>query len=144
MQAAIGLAQVERIDRLVEKKRWIGRTYTEMLKDIKVINLPIEKPWAKNVYWMYGVVLDERTGYDAKEFEAKLKEKNIETRPFFLGMHEQPVFHGMNLFNNERYPIAERIAIQGLYLPSGLTLTENQIEYVSNSVKEILYNNPKT
>ncbi len=138
MQAAIGLAQLERIDELIEKKRWIGHAYTERLKDIKGLTLPVEEPWAKNVYWMYGIVLDESTGFNAAEFANKLKEKGIDTRPFFLGMHEQPGFHKMGLFKNEHYPVAERIARQGLYLPSGLTLTENQIDEVVKAVREVI------
>ena len=138
LQAAIGLAQLERIDDLVEKKRWIGRTYNEKLKDIPGLFLPIEKSWAKNVYWMYGVVLDESTGMDAVEFAKRLREHGIDTRPFFLGMHEQPIFHNMGLFKDEHYAVAERIAKQGLYLPSGLTLTEKEIDIVVNAVREVI------
>jgi perosamine synthetase len=61
------------------------------------------------------------------------------TRPFFLGMHEHPVFHEMGLFKGEQYPVAERIARQGLYLPSGLTLTEEQMDIVSTAVKEVVH-----
>ncbi len=87
---------------------------------------------------MYGMVLDKSTGMDAMEFADKLKAKGVETRPFFLGMHEQPVFHRMGLFRNEKHPVAERIARQGLYLPSGLTLTETQISEVSEAVRKVL------
>ena len=138
LQAAIGLAQVERIEELVEKKRWIGKLYTEKLKDFKELQLPIERSWAKNVYWMYGIVLDEKTGMDAAEFAEALREKGVDTRPFFFGMHEQPIFHKRGLFKGEHYPVAERIARQGLYLPSGLTLTEEQIENVVKAVKEVV------
>ncbi|MBA3065272.1 DegT/DnrJ/EryC1/StrS family aminotransferase [bacterium] len=138
VQAAIGLAQVERIDELVEKKIWIGSMYNENLKDVKGLQLPIEKDWAKNVYWMYGIVLDEETGYNAVTFAKALKEKGVDTRPFFLGMHEQPVFHNMGLFNDEHYPVSENIAKQGLYLPSGLTLTEEDVNIVVSCIKEVL------
>jgi perosamine synthetase len=138
LQAAIGLAQLERIEELIEKKRWIGKMYTERLKDLEGVQLPIEEPWAKNVYWMYGIVLDENIGMDAKEFARRLYEQGIETRPFFLGMHEQPVFQKMGLFKGEHYPVAERIARQGLYLPSGLTLTEEQIEKVVEAVRKLI------
>jgi perosamine synthetase len=67
-----------------------------------------------------------------------LRDKGIDTRPFFLGMHEQPVFQQMGLFGNERYPVAERLARRGLYLPSGLTLTESQIDEVAEAVRDIL------
>ncbi|MDP3028830.1 MAG: DegT/DnrJ/EryC1/StrS family aminotransferase [Deltaproteobacteria bacterium] len=150
LQAAIGLAQIERIDEIVARKRWMGQAYTECLKDTSGLQIPVEEPWAKQVYWMYGIVLDENTGLDAVQFAQKLKEKGVETRPFFLGMHEQPIFQtpplpspggrdtGRGMFTAESYPVAERIARQGLYLPSGLTLTENQMDYVSNSVSEVI------
>jgi perosamine synthetase len=138
LQAAIGLAQIERISETITKKRWIGETYTQRLMHIPGIQLPVEEPWAHQVYWMYGLVLDESTGIDAVEFAHRLLAEGIETRPFFLGMHEQPVFTGMGLFNEEKYPVAERIARQGLYLPSGLTLTEAQIDEVCWAVEKIL------
>ena len=138
IQAAIGVAQIERIEELIEKKRWIGKMYNAKLKDVKGLQLPIEKSWAKNVYWMYGIVLDEKTGYDAVTFAKALKEKAVDTRPFFLGMHEQPVFHRVGLFNDEHYPVAENIAKQGLYLPSGLTLVEERIEIICDNIKRIL------
>jgi perosamine synthetase len=138
LQAALGLAQIERVSGIVEKKRWIGKVYTERLRDIPGAQLPVEEPWARSIYWMYGLVLDEATGMDASEFAGRLKSKGIETRPFFLGMHEQPVFHKMGLFRNDKHPVAERIARLGLYLPSGLTLTETQIDQVCESVKAIL------
>lgn len=138
MQAAIGLAQVEQIDSLLAKKRQIGRFYAEKLKGVTGITLQAVEPWANPVYWMYGIVLDEKIGIDAAEFAKRLREKGIDTRPFFLGMHEQPVFHEMGLFNMEHYPVAERIARQGLYLPSGSALTEDELYQVANAVKEIL------
>ncbi|OQC54073.1 MAG: putative pyridoxal phosphate-dependent aminotransferase EpsN [Deltaproteobacteria bacterium ADurb.Bin022] len=136
LQAAIGLGQLERIDEIVARKRWMGQAYTERLKEIKSIQLPVEESWAKSVYWMYGIVLDESTGMDAVQFSRKLKEKGVETRPFFLGMHQQPVFQKMGLFHSEKYPETERIARQGLYLPSGLTLSETNINLICNLVKE--------
>lgn len=138
LQAAVGVAQMERIEEFINIKRRNGTIYNRLLKDIDWLQIPIEKEWAKNVYWMYGIVLDETTGFDAKSFASSLKEKGIGTRPFFLGMHEQPVFLKMGLFKDEHYPVAERLSRQGLYLPSGLTLTELDIEKVVKAVKEIV------
>lgn len=87
---------------------------------------------------MYGVVLDEASGMDAAEFARKLQSLGVETRPFFLGMHEQPVFLERGLFQGEHYPVAERIARQGLYLPSGLALTEAQLEQVCEALRKVL------
>lgn len=138
LQAAIGLAQLERIETHRQQKRWMGVAYTARLQNVPGLQLPVEASWAKNVYWMYGVVLDEQTGLDAIAFARRLRERGVETRPFFLGMHEQPVFRQMGLFQNERYPVAERLARQGLYLPSGMTLTETQIDQVCTAVREVL------
>lgn len=87
---------------------------------------------------MYGLVLNESTGMDAHELARCLKAKGIKTRPFFLGMHEQPVFLERGLFQGECYPVAERIARQGLYLPSGLALTQEQLEQVCDGIHEVL------
>ncbi len=138
MQAAIGLAQIERIDQIVARKRWIGREYTRRLKDIQCLQLPVEEPWAHNVYWMYGIVISEETGMDAARLARELLDQGVETRPFFLGIHEQPALRNMDLFSGEAYPVAERLARQGLYLPSGLGLTEEQIDQVCNALHDVV------
>ena len=138
LQAAVGLSQVEQIEEHIRRKRWIGQSYTERLSDLPQISLPVEEPWAKNVYWMYGLVLADDVKYDATEFAQRLKAEGVDTRPFFIGMHEQPVFQRRGMFAGERYPVAERIARRGLYLPSGLTLTEAQLETVCRAVRKVL------
>jgi perosamine synthetase len=138
LQAAIGLSQVERIDVHVAKKRWMGKAYTERLHDLPQISLPVEETWAKNVYWMYGVVLAEDVKFDAERFAQLLREKEVDTRPFFIGMHEQPVFQKRGMFKTEKHPVAEKIARRGLYLPSGLTLTESQMDKVCDAVRSVL------
>lgn len=136
LQAAVGLAQVEEVDARVARKRAIGQRYADLLTRIEALRLPVEMPWAKNVYWMYAVVLDERAGVDAAGFARHLERRRVATRPFFLGMHEQPALLDRGLFRGERYPVTERIARQGLYLPSGLTLTDGQIDAVGAAVRE--------
>ncbi len=138
LQAAIGLAQLERIDAILEKKKAIGKAYCERLKNLPNLQLPVEEPWAKSIYWMFGIVLTEDTSMNASQMAQRLRDRGIDTRPFFLGMHEQPVFQQMGLFRDEKYPVAERLARRGLYLPSGLTLTESQIDEVTEAVKDIL------
>jgi perosamine synthetase len=138
LQAALGVAQLERMNEIVSRKRWMGHEYTRRLKDVRELQLPVEEPWARNVYWMYGGVLSERAGMDAGQFAERLKERGVDTRPFFLGMHEQPVFHRRGLFINERYPVAEGLARRGLYLPSGLALTDKQLAQVCDAVHEVL------
>jgi len=138
LQAALGVAQLERMGEIVARKRWMGREYTRRLKDVEGLQLPVEEPWARSIYWMYGVVLSEETGIDAAKFAERLRERGVDTRPFFLGMHEQPAFLKRGLFLNERYLVAERLARQGLYLPSGLALTEDQLVQVCDAVYEVL------
>ena len=138
IQAALGVGQLERIEQIVDQKRAIAMAYQERLEGVKGIALPVEEEWAKNVYWVYGIVLDDSTGMDAVQFAGCLAEAGIDTRPFFLGMHEQPVFQKMGLFMNEKYPVAERLARQGLYLPTGLTIKEQEIDRVCDAVRKCL------
>ncbi len=136
LQAAVGLAQVERVDELVARKRAMGRAYTERLRAVPELELPVERPWAKNVYWMYGVMLKRETGLRAADFAKELALRGVETRPFFLGLHDQPALQGR--MRAGPCPVADRMARQGLYLPSGLALTEGDIERVVGAVKEAL------
>jgi perosamine synthetase len=138
LQAALGLAQVERMDQIVQRKRWMGENYTKRLGDVHGLQLPVEASWARQVYWMYGVVLEEDHDLDAEEFASGLEKLGIQTRSFFLGMHEQPVLLERGLFHNENYPVAERIARRGLYLPSGTALTEAQLNQVCAAVRNVL------
>jgi perosamine synthetase len=138
LQAALGLAQVDRMDEIVARKRRIGQAYTDRLSEVEGLELQVQQPWARSVYWMFGLVVREETGLDAAGLATRLSQRGIETRPFFLGMHEQPVLQERGLFAGESYPVAERIARQGLYLPSGLGLEEEQIDRVSEAVREAL------
>ncbi|MBF0405906.1 MAG: DegT/DnrJ/EryC1/StrS family aminotransferase [Candidatus Riflebacteria bacterium] len=138
LQAALGIAQLERLSLFVEKKRKMGKFYTELLKNVEGIELPLSKTeYSENIYWVYGLVIKDSVRFDAQEAMAKLSEKGIGTRPFFWPMHEQPVFHKMQLFLNEKYPVAERLARRGFYIPSGLALTEDQMQEVVQAVKDI-------
>jgi perosamine synthetase len=138
MQAALGVNQVKRIESIVDRKRRIAADYYERLNDIPGVQLPLELDWAKSVYWVYSILLDDSRDLEAVGFASALREKGVETRPFFLGMHEQPVFHDMGLFQGESYPVTERIARKGLYVPSGLAISEEQIDSVSKAVREVL------
>ena len=138
LQAAIGLSQAEAVENHIEIKRRMGAAYGERLGDEPRLALPVERDWAKNVYWMYGIVLGDEVPFDAEECARRLEAQGIATRPFFLGMHEQPVLRDRGLFKGESYPVSERIARRGLYLPSGLTLTEEQIERVCEAVTAVL------
>lgn len=139
LQAAVGIAQMEQLDVFVIKKRKMGQKYTELLSDIKSIDLPVQKTdYAENIYWVYGIVLKDEIPFDAEEAMKRLGEKGIGTRPFFWPMHEQPVFKKMGFFKGESHPVAERISRRGFYIPSGLALTDNQINEVSRALHEVL------
>jgi perosamine synthetase len=137
LQAAIGVAQLERIDETVARKIEVAGAYTRGLTGLP-LRLPVQREWASNVYWMYGVVLDDSTGLDATELAALLAESGVQTRPFFLGMHEQPALWDRGLFVGEHYLVAERLARKGLYLPSGTALTDEQIGETIAAVSEVL------
>lgn len=139
LQAALGVAQAEKLKEVVEKKREMGRRYSESLTDVSGLQLPLEKTgYAENIYWVYGLLLKSEVPFDAEEAMARLKEYKIGTRPFFWPMHRQPVFCRMGLFEGESYPVAEQLAGRGFYLPSGLTLTGEQIGRVANALREVL------
>ena len=127
LQAAVGLAQLEKMDDHILKKREMGKLYNELLGNIDELQLPLAKTdYAENIYWVYGIVLQEEVPFDAKAVMKKLGEMGIGTRPFFWPMHEQPVLRKLGLFKNEIYPIAEKIARCGFYIPSGLALSRQQ------------------
>ena len=139
LQAALGLAQLERLDEFVERKRAMGRRYTALLKDCAGIQLPLEKTgYAENIYWVYGLVLEDTVPIDAEEAMKRLAASGVGMRPFFWPMHEQPVFKRMGLFAGENYPVAELLARRGFYLPSGMALTPEQIEKSADAVRQIL------
>lgn len=139
LQAAIGLAQLERLDEFVARKRRMGQRYTELLAAIPGVQLPQPTTdYADNIYWVFGLVLDETRGIDAKGVMKALAGKGVGTRPFFWPMHEQPVLKRGGFFQGENYPVASRIARHGFYVPSGLALTEEQIERTAAAVRGIL------
>lgn len=139
LQAAVGLAQLEKIDDHIARKRRMGQLYSELLKDIQCLQLPLAKTeYVENIYWVYCLILDDGLPLDANAFMRRLSEERIGTRPFFWSMHEQPVFKKMGLFTDESYPVAERIARRGFYIPSGLALTDEQIEKVASAIRSIL------
>lgn len=139
MQAAIGCAQLETLDKHVEKKREIGRFYTDAFKDIPDLILPMAKTdYAENIYWVYGIVLGDSYSMDNLEACAKLKELGIGTRTFFYPIHEQPVFVKKGMFKDIKCPNAERLARKGFYIPSGLGINLDEMETVAASVRKIL------
>jgi perosamine synthetase len=139
LQAAVGVAQLERLDEFVARKRRMGEAYLERLADVPGLQLPLARTsYAENIFWVFGVVLEEGVPFDAAEAMRRLTMHGIGTRPFFWPMHEQPVFRRMGFFAGEAYPNAERLAQRGFYLPSGLALTYGDIEQVVAAVRKIM------
>jgi perosamine synthetase len=137
IQAAIGLAQLERIDEFVEMRRAHAALYTRLLRGIPGLQFPVERPWARNVHWMYSILLIDEFGMSREALMGELEKRGIETRTFFMPVHEQPVCSGMDLFSGEHYPVATEIGRRGLYLPSGSGLTNEEIGYVCTAIREI-------
>ena len=142
MQAAVGLAQAEMLEKTLSKKRHIGHYYTELLEGtVGLILPPKTRDGEENVYWVYAVVLDDEVAskYDAEHVMGVLKKRGVDCRPFFLGMHEQPVLKTMKVLDTTKQCLrAERYARNGFYIPSGLALTDDQIRYVAEQVREVM------
>ena len=141
LQAAVGLAQLERLHEFIEKKRWMGRYYTERLQDVEGLILPIEKTdYADNIYWVYGIVLDKGIDADNRIVQRMLLPQGIGSRAFFWCMHQQPVYQQQGMFVNEMYLNAEYLARKGFYIPSGLALTKEQMNIVAEKVLKVVNN----
>jgi perosamine synthetase len=139
LQAAVGVAQLEKLEQSIARKRRMGRLYRELLDGTPGIQLPLERTsFAENAYWVYGLVLTDEVDYDAAEAMRRLAKLNVQTRPFFWPMHEQPVLQRMGFFRDEAHPVAERLARRGFYIPSGMALGDAQINTVADAVKEML------
>jgi perosamine synthetase len=135
LQAAVGLAQAEQLDTFVDARRRNAHAYTSRLADIPGIRTPREADWAKNVYWMYGIMVDEAEyGMNRDQLRTVLADHGIETRTFFIPMHVQPVYY--HQYKGQRFPVAEDLCKRGFYLPSASSLTIGEIEYVTNVIRE--------
>jgi len=137
IQAAMGCAQLEQIDRFIARKLEMADLYNQGLQGLP-LQLPHVETWAKTSVWMYAVVLNDSVPFDAAEFARRLVDQDVQTRPFFMGMHEQPVYREMGFFQDGSFPVTERIYRRGLYLPSGQAITDEQIETVIQAVKKTL------
>jgi perosamine synthetase len=137
VQAAIGLAQVEEIDRFIAIKQRMAAAYRKSLAGITGLTLPVEKSWARNVYWMYAVVVEDSFGMRRDDLMARLKDAGVDTRTFFIPVHKQPLFADDAAYRDVSCPVSEELGEKGLYLPSGLALTAAQIETVCRAIRRI-------
>jgi len=130
LQAAIGVAQMEKIDRFIEARRRNAHLYNSLLEQVEGIKLPPETEWAKNVYWMYSILVEDSFGLSRDELASYLKERGVETRPFFYPIHLQPIYAENYQWGS--CPVAEELSQQGMNLPSAATLGRKEIEYVTS------------
>jgi len=139
MQAALGVAQLEQIETFIEKKRYIGNSYNHLLDSISCFEKPlVETVYAKNIYWVYGLVIKEGFDTRASEVIKELGALGIGTRPFFYPMHKQPALIKKDLFNDEEYLNSSYIAQKGFYIPSGLGINDEKIEIVADKIKVVV------
>jgi perosamine synthetase len=138
VQAAIGCAQADKLPRALRRKERMAALYDKLLGDVAELQLPPRSDWCDNVHWVYGIVLAESCPFDAQTMMDRLREKGVDSRLFFLGMHEQPITKELGIAAGESYPVAELLAKRGLYLPSGLSITEDEIRQVATTLKSCL------
>jgi perosamine synthetase len=135
LQAALGLAQLEKVHEFIEARRSHAREYSRRLEGIAGLSLPAEAPWARHVHWMYALLVDRREfGLGRDDLRRVLAEHGVETRSFFVPMHCQPPY--WHALGRERYPVAERLCRDGLILPSSSTLTLDEIDHVTDTIRK--------
>ena len=134
MQAAVGLAQVERFEELVNRRIRNAELYSSLLQEVEGLTLPPITKGIKNVFWMYSVRVEEAFGVSRDELRQRLAKRGIETRTFFIPIHLQPIYY--DHYKDQDFPVAEDLCRRGMYLPSAGSLTEKEIRFICHSVKE--------
>ncbi len=142
VQAAIGLAQLEEVDRFIELKQKMVQAYGARLSGVKGLTLPRQMPWARSVYWMYAVLVEKEFGLSREQLMDGLMARGVDTRTFFIPVHEQPIFQKDALAAAESYPVTNELSRKGFYLPSGLALIMEQIDNVCRAVEAVRYGRP--
>jgi perosamine synthetase len=135
-QAAMGVVQVSKLEKVIEAKCRVAQTYNRYLQDVPGLQLRHEPDWARNVYWMYGIVLKPEFGINRDELAKRLRQGGIDTRTFFYPINCQPCFQQMSGFRNIPSPVAGELWESGLYLPSSHTLTQETIRQVAEAVAQ--------
>ena len=133
IQAAIGLAQLEGIEKVIRNKRMVAEKYNKLLREIPGLTTPYEDKKVRNVYWMYGILIEDEFGKKRDYVKKMLFGRGIDTRFFFTGMHKQPIFER----ENRKFPITDNLEKRGMYIPSSSNLTEDQIRYICSSIAKI-------
>ena len=134
-QAAMGLVQLDRIDFILEQKRRVAQTYDRLFDDVTGIVTPAELDWARNVYWMYGIVVTEEFPLSRDELIAYLAERGIESRTFFCPMNMQPFLRRQEGFRDVPCPVAERLWQCGMYIPCGIDLGDDVLGEIVDTIR---------
>lgn len=133
IQAAIGLAQLEQIQTFLDKKITIAHLYNRLLSSTKGVVIPPKADWATNSYWMYSVLIDKaKYGMSRDQLIKALKKHKIDSRPFFVPMHKLPMYQ-----TDETFPVAERLALQGINLPSSTRLSDADVRRVAKVINDL-------
>lgn len=128
LQAAVAYSQIRNLEKIVKIKRKIGKLYNNLLKNNKFIEiLPYRNSFSENIYWVYGIILKKGS---KKKFTKYLRDHKIETRDFFVGMHNQPILKKMKIFSKDKFPISDYLEAKGLYIPSGPQISVKEIRYI--------------
>lgn len=135
MQAAVGVGQMERFDNLVNWRIKNASLYNKLLSEIPGIQIPPKAPWAKNVYWVYGILVHDNFGISRDRLRQKLAMAGIETRTFFVPSHLQPVFY--NSRRKEKFPVSEKLCQKGLYLPQSSCIKAKDIKFIASTIRNI-------
>jgi len=137
LQAALGVAQMDRIDDVIERKRRNARLYNSLLKEVPGITLPPEAPWARPVYWLYTILIEKNFTISRARLIKELAQRGIDSRPVFYAISSLPPYRNGR---HERFPVADKISTQGLSLPSSPLLTAESIERVCDAIKKLAGN----
>jgi len=140
LQAAVGCGQLENITWIVKRKREIGKRYISILSKCNKIHIQLNKlKYARNIFWVFGILIKKSTGISRDQIVNELLKHNIQTRNFFLPMHKQKIFQKMRLFpKNQKLKNSEYLSANGFYLPSGLGILNKQIDFVGKTLLNIL------
>ncbi|AGF51739.1 spore coat polysaccharide biosynthesis protein; SpsC [Synechocystis sp. PCC 6803] len=134
IQAALGVAQMERINKIPEAKRRIAQLYEQELLQIQGLTLPPRQPWAESVFWLYTILINQdKLELNRDQLMSRLQEKGIETRPLFIPIHRQPIYN-----THQSLPVAESLSKNGLSLPSFVTLSNENLYQIIDSIKKVI------
>jgi perosamine synthetase len=134
LQAAMGVVQTRKIEQIIAQKRRLAETYNRLLTGIEGLQLPVQAAWARNVFWMYGVVLQPEFGMGRDEVTEWLRRDGVDTRTFFCPMNQQPCLLSRADFRYVDCPVADRLWQNGFYLPSSVTLTDEAMAHIAKSL----------